>query len=319
MSKPSSLGMVNQRASYLCDSQTPISLLYRGSLSSCNYDCDYCPFAKTYNTREQLKQDASELERFVDWVSDYADDVSVLFTPWGEGLVRKHYQQAMIRLSHLSHVQTVAIQTNLCINTQWLALANISRVALWATYHPSQVSLSQFVARCVQLDDMGVKLSVGMVAIKTDFEQIKGLRHALPTHIPMWLNAYDRRTADYYDASELAWLLDIDAHFLQSVSPAPSLSAPCKTGVSVFSVNRDGRVKRCHFVPDDERHHLGNLYDGSFMRYLTQVKAKKITTLPCPMACCDCFIGYVHRPDLAVHTAYGGGRLARVPSITKAQ
>ena len=45
-----------------------ISILYRGPLSSCNYACGYCPFAKRRETREELAADARALGRFVDWV-----------------------------------------------------------------------------------------------------------------------------------------------------------------------------------------------------------------------------------------------------------
>ena len=30
------------------------SILYRGPLASCNYDCPYCPFAKRRDSRAQL-------------------------------------------------------------------------------------------------------------------------------------------------------------------------------------------------------------------------------------------------------------------------
>ena len=76
------------------------NVLYRGPLTSCNYACAYCPFAKTANTREELGADAIVLDRFVGWVAEQSDRrVGVLFTPWGEALVHRHYQQAMLRLA----------------------------------------------------------------------------------------------------------------------------------------------------------------------------------------------------------------------------
>ena len=47
--------------------------------------------------------------------------LSVLFTPWGEGLTRSWYRDAMVALSHLPHVDRVAIQTNLAARVDWLA------------------------------------------------------------------------------------------------------------------------------------------------------------------------------------------------------
>ncbi len=46
-----------------------LSILYRGPLSSCNYGCDYCPFAKHHETATELARDRRALERFTDWVA----------------------------------------------------------------------------------------------------------------------------------------------------------------------------------------------------------------------------------------------------------
>lgn len=279
-----------------------LSLLYRGRLSSCNYDCSYCPFAKTRDSRATLQRDAADLARFVDWVSHREHDVSILFTPWGEGLVRRHYRDAMTRLSHLPHVRRVAIQTNLCIGMRWLDDVDPRSFALWCTWHPSEVSLEAFVARCRKLHQRGIRFSVGMVALHDLFDDIDRLRAALPDDVPLWLNAYDVRPPDYYDDAAVARLSRIDPHFRWSLSPPPSFGAPCATGTRVLSVNGDGDVRRCHFVAEP----LGNLYDGSF--------EPRLGPRPCPNRVCDCFIGYVHREDLPFATDYSGGQLERVPA-----
>ena len=91
-----------------------LRILYRGPLSSCNYDCHYCPFAKRHETAEELRRDREALERFVTWAADQNDlKLSILFTPWGEALTRRWYQQALSELSQLPQIEKVAIQTNL--------------------------------------------------------------------------------------------------------------------------------------------------------------------------------------------------------------
>ncbi len=283
------------------DAPTALSLLYRGRLSSCNYDCAYCPFAKTRDSRTTLQRDATDLARFVDWATQQTTTLSVLFTPWGEGLVRKHYREAMIALSHLPQMRRVAIQTNLCIGTRWLDRVDTRAFALWCTYHPSQVSLSTFVGRCLDLRRRGIRFSVGMVALRELLDEIEVMRAALPADVPMWLNAYDQRTPDYYEVADVARLTAIDPHFGYSLAPAPSKGAACATGESVLSVDGDGNVQRCHFVSEA----LGNLYDGSF--------AVRLGPRPCPNRVCDCFIGYVHRKDLPFARDYADGQLERVP------
>ena len=47
-----------------------LSILYRGPLSSCNYGCEYCPFAKHSETAAEHKEDERALNRFVSWVSN---------------------------------------------------------------------------------------------------------------------------------------------------------------------------------------------------------------------------------------------------------
>lgn len=278
-----------------------LSVLYRGRLSSCNYDCGYCPFAKTYDDRETLRRDAEELARFVSWAERARHPLSVLFTPWGEGLVRRHYRDAMVRLSRLPHLRRVAIQTNLCVGLRWLDEADLDALALWCTYHPDQVSRDAFLGRCRELDRRGVRYSVGMVAMREHLDEIEAMRAGLPAHVPLWLNAYDERPPGYYSTAEVERLALIDPHFRYNLDPAPSLGAPCWTGENVISVDGNGEVRRCHFVSE----RLGNLYDGSF--------AAGLRERACPNACCDCYIGYVHRKDLPFQAEFGRGLLERIP------
>ena len=80
-----------------------LSILYRGPLSSCNYACGYCPFAKRRESAAELETDRAALGRFLDWVEarPAADRLGVLFTPWGEALTRRWYRDALVRLTGL--------------------------------------------------------------------------------------------------------------------------------------------------------------------------------------------------------------------------
>ena len=59
-----------------------LSILYRGPLSSCNYGCAYCPFAKHAETAAELDADRRALERFTDWVSRRGDDRIPKWSRW---------------------------------------------------------------------------------------------------------------------------------------------------------------------------------------------------------------------------------------------
>ena len=169
-----------------------LSILYRGPLSSCNYACDYCPFAKRKETRQELAHDRERLERFLVWCEQRAQPLSVLFTPWGEALIRPWYQAALQRLTRLPHVQRAAIQTNLSCPLEWVEGCDKTRLALWATYHPTQSTRPKFLQKCRELRDRGVRFSVGTVGLREHLDEIQALRRELPPEVYLWVNAYKR-------------------------------------------------------------------------------------------------------------------------------
>lgn len=278
-----------------------LTLLYRGSLTSCNYSCSYCPFAKRRDTRETLARDAAEVARFTAWAAAQQRPLRVLFTPWGEALVRRHYREAMLALAALPNVSQVAVQTNLAGPLSWLAAAPAGKVSLWCTYHPGQTTLQRFTERCARVAAMGVRLSAGIVASRAHFDDIRALKAALPPEVPLWLNAYDPRGPGYYTADDLQWLEAVDPWFHLNHSPPPSRGAPCRAGHELLSVDGSGELRRCHFVPT----RLGNLYEDDLDGLLQERR--------CPRFRCECFIGYAHRRDLPIHEAFGDGVLARAP------
>lgn len=276
-----------------------LTILYRGPLASCDYDCPYCPFAKRRDSREQLRADRAALERFSHWVTESGDRLSILFTPWGEGLVRSWYRRALVELSHLPRVRRVAIQTNLSCRTDWLADADPDTLALWCTYHPGQTPYERFTAKCADLVHKGIRFSVGVVGFPDHLAAARRLRADLPEHVYLWVNAPEGHQLS--DAEAAAWS-EIDPLFDYSLHPHRSAGMPCRTGGSVISVDGDGTVRRCHFV----RTELGNLYDGSYRAALG--------ARPCPLAVCDCHIGYVHLETLPLYDVFAGGVLERIPA-----
>ena len=276
-------------------------VLYRGPLASCNYDCPYCPFAKRVDPPELLRADRADLLRFADWAAATADRrLSVLFTPWGEGLTRSWYRDTIVRLSHVPHIARVAIQTNLAARVDWLTRADSRVAALWATYHPGQVPRDRFLGRCRELDTLGVRYSVGVVGLPEHHADAVALRAALPPSVYLWVNAADGHT--YTEDDERRWT-DLDPHFGDSVRPHLSLGRPCHAGETAISVLGDGTVRRCHFIPAP----IGNLYDGTWRAALR------------PRACsnpiCDCHIGYVHLKPLGLRDVYADGLLERIPAV----
>jgi MoaA/NifB/PqqE/SkfB family radical SAM enzyme len=279
-----------------------LSILYRGPLSSCNYGCWYCPFAKHHESAEELAADRAALERFVAWVeSRQTDTISVLFTPWGEALIRSWYQDAIVHLSRLAQVQKVAIQTNLSCKLDWISSCDKARMALWTTFHPGETTRERFLKQCRELDERQIRYSVGVVGLKEHRAQIESLRRELRPEVYVWINAY-KDQANYYDEQTSARFAEIDPLFPINNRNHASFGKDCRTGSSVISVDGEGTVRRCHFI----REPLGNIYEPGF----EQVLRKRA----CTNQTCGCHIGYVHLEELKLYDTFGAGVLERIPS-----
>ncbi|WOO39354.1 STM4011 family radical SAM protein [Rubellicoccus peritrichatus] len=275
-------------------------IYYRGPLGSCNYGCSYCPFSKRTNTLSELKDDFDKLDRFTEWVSVQKYGIRVLFTPWGEALIHPAYQKALIELSHLPHLQEVAIQTNLSGKLDWIANVNPHKMSLWATYHPSETDRSEFLERCFWLRSQGIAFSVGVVGKREHFDEIEALRRMLPDTYYLWVNAFDDDPS-YYTGEEIKRLERYDPLFPVNVKRYPSLGRACYAGETAFTVDGNGDVRRCHFIHKV----IGNIYEDDFSSAL---KPKV-----CTNETCSCHIGYVHLKELQLYERFGNRLAGRIP------
>ncbi|GEM47498.1 STM4011 family radical SAM protein [Deinococcus cellulosilyticus] len=281
-----------------------LSVLYRGALETCNYACTYCPFAKRPETPEKRIQDTESLQQFLDWVKrEQQVQFSVFFTPWGEALPIPRYQQAIMELSHLPHVQKVVMQTNLSSRLSFLQDCQTEKLAFWCTYHPSQVSREKFLQQSRTLLETGVRFSVGVVGRPGHFAEIEALRAALPAEVYLWVNAYHKGHQMYpYTPEQVGFLTGIDPLFEQNTRQYPSRGKACFAGETVITVDEQGDIRRCHFVDQV----LGNIHAPDWQEVLR------------PRACsrrfCDCHIGYVHLKELELYPVFEGGVLERIPA-----
>jgi hypothetical protein len=203
-------------------------------------------------------------------------------------------------LTRLPNIEKVAIQTNLSCRLDWVEECDKSKLALWTTFHPSQVRRSRFVARCLELHARSVRFSVGVVALREHLAEIAALRSDLPPEVYLWLNAYKRRP-DYYDQETLRFLTGIDPLFPINTRSHPSFGKACRAGHSAISVDGDGDVRRCHFI----REPIANIYRPGFEEALRE--------RPCSNATCGCHIGYVHLDELGLYRVFEDGVLERIP------
>lgn len=278
-----------------------LTVLYRGALETCNYACDYCPFAKRKETKQKKIEDIAGLDNFIDWVAKQTDiNFNVFFTPWGEALVFKRYQQALKRLTEMANVNKVIFQTNLSYKLDFLSEINISKVRLWCTFHPTEIARKRFINKTQMLDHYGVKYSVGMVGKPELFDEIKLLRDELHPSTYLWINAYVENNQHYnYNQEEQYFLTSIDPLF--SLNKAyNSFGESCFAGETAITVDEFGDIRRCHFISEV----IGNIFQQDWQSSLQARMCSRLN--------CDCHIGYIFLKEQNFESVFGNQILERI-------
>jgi MoaA/NifB/PqqE/SkfB family radical SAM enzyme len=284
-----------------------LTILYRGSLASCNYGCQYCPFAKRQQSAAELQHDRTSLERFAQWIAEHPDyEFSILVTPWGEALIHSWYQQTLAHLSHLPNVRKVAIQTNLSCTLDWTEQAHPDRLALWTTFHPDWSNQEHFLEKCRILQQQGIRFSVGVVGFARFRDAIAQLRQRLPQEVYLWINAV-KPELPQLDLQDRAFFQSIDPLYEINTHHYPSFGKACRAGQSAISVDGEGTIRRCHFI----REPIGNIYDSNFEETLKE--------RPCPNETCHCHIGYINLEYLELEKIFASGLLERIPHPSVSQ
>lgn len=282
--------------------QTQLTVLYRGALETCNYACGYCPFAKRKQTAEKKQQDIAGLANFINWITHHPQiKFTLFFTPWGEALVFKRYQQALASLVLLNNVDKIIIQTNLSSKLDFLKNINTEKLRVWCTYHPSETTLEYFLEKTQELDQYAVTYSVGVVGQPKIFEEIKRIRNRLNPKTYLWINAYVVNNRPYpYTTEQQDFLNYVDPLFSLNKS-YDSLDSACITGKKAITIDEFGNIRRCHFIKTI----LANINQPDWQN--------KLITTPCTNHYCDCHIGYVFLESFKAKTFFGEHALERIP------
>ncbi|MDR1203004.1 MAG: STM4011 family radical SAM protein [Tannerellaceae bacterium] len=282
------------------------NIYFRGSLRSCNYQCSYCSFGKKIGeTDKERDQQAHSL--FYDNIAQWIDPLRIMLIPYGEGLIHTYYQEAMIRLSLLSHVEGISCQTNLSFQPSSFIKriqahhATIAKIKLWASFHPEMTSIDTFIEKVHQLYYAGIELCVGVVGSRRNKDTIAVLRQKLDKRIYLFINAL-QGGSDLLHTDDISFFTSIDPFFLSDYKNAKADISRCSGGRDTIFVNHKGNVHPCPRNPVK----IGDITDReSFVKPV------------CPRERCDCYIGYSNLPDTRLSRMMGKGILFRIPEKRK--
>lgn len=281
-------------------------VLFRTRLEWCNYTCGYCPWNATARRlpAEAFREDEARLARLLDRIADLAQEVEFFITPKAEYLVLPYWRAAVARLIALPQVQRVTVQTNLSFDVEeFLQTVNPRKLALWTTYHPTEMSEEERAAlpdKWRFLKEGGIPFSVGIVGTRTNLSHLQALRRRLDPDIYLWVNAYQREP-NYYRPEDLEAIRTIDPYFDLNNQYFPSRGRPCDAGHQAVYLDDEGNLRRCFFVGEV----IGNLFVDGWRRLPEAT--------PCPQPTCHCYVGQMHIVELGFREIYGENLAARIP------
>lgn len=287
-----------------------MTVLYRGILKSCNYSCTYCPFSKHGMHDGELEKDRRQWVAFVRRLiaeGEAAGYHALLVTPYGEALLHPWYWEGLAQLSVLPWTKAVGAQTNLSFPVDaslQLFEKNggiLSKLRLWATFHPQMTTIGQFAQTCRQLAALGIRLCAGAVGVPEHLALLQQLREALPDEVYLWINRMDGLGRDY-TAKEKQIFSKIDPYFYRELLPHPADVSQCRLRL---------------FAEGDGRRRLCNLSQPWKAEALPEAGQEEIQKR-CTRKRCSCYLAYGGRSNLVNQMLFGPWPLFRIPRRPKA-
>ena len=279
-------------------------IYYRGKLNSCNYTCSYCPFGKKSHLTATT-QDEQAWNRFITAIEQWKGGPLQLFIiPYGEALIHRYYRKGIIHLAALPQVAGISCQTNLSFSAdEWLdefpaTPALISKIKIWASFHPEMTSVESFVRRLHTLYNAGIQVCAGAVGNPMAKSVLSDLRNALLPDIYLFINAMQGLKSPL-SVEDIRFFTQLDNLFEYDLKNASAQWTICSGGRSSCFIDWKGDIFAC----PRSQVKIGNFYQNQMLAPL----------LPCRRKVCDCYIAFSNLTNHPLHRIMGAGAFWRIP------
>ena len=279
-------------------------IYYRGKLNSCNYTCSYCPFGKKSHLTATT-QDEQAWNRFITAIEQWQGGPLQLFIiPYGEALIHRYYRKGIIHLAALPQVAGISCQTNLSFSAdEWLDEFSatptlISKIKIWASFHPEMTSVESFVRRLHTLYNAGIQVCAGAVGNPMAKSVLSDLRNALLPDIYLFINAMQGLKSPL-SVEDIRFFTQLDNLFEYDLKNASAQWDICSGGRSSCFIDWKGDIFGC----PRSQVKIGNLYQNQILDLL----------LPCRRKVCDCYIAFSNLTNHPLHRIMGAGAFWRIP------
>ena len=293
------------------------TIIYRGSIKSCNYHCSYCPFSKHPASVREQERDREQWFSFVRRIAEQGERQkigAILVAPYGEALIHPWYWEGLAALSALPWMDAVGAQTNLSFLIEealerFAAAGGVGeKLRLWATFHPEMTDAAGFAARCGTLVKRGIAVCAGAVGVPGGSGTagvLRELRRLLPEECYFWINRMDGM-ARAYTEEETRLFSELDPYFYRELLCHPADPSEC---AGRLMAEGDGRLRTCNISPVQA------------VRWRT-AHAGKGEPLSLPPVCtrrrCSCYLAYGGRDNLVSQLLFGPYPVFRSPRRPRA-
>lgn len=255
---------------------------------ACNYDCSYCIQSPAYR---RGRPEREQLERAITAFSALPGAWEIKCSG-GEAFAHPLFLDVVVPglMSRTQH--SISVLTNFSASRDDLArFADVTagRLAVFsASLHLEFVAVAEFVEKATWFRRQvapDVRLVVNQVVLPGREAEAERCRAAVEGAGLRWFPQLYKTgggVADYPDDRALRALIG-DAPNPREANVAPSyFGRMCWAGVDYFTVDKDGTAWSCRTAKRHKAGRLGNLYDGSVVRWTEPSR--------CPYRICPCTV-----------------------------
>lgn len=259
---------------------------------ACNYDCSYCIQSPTYR---RGRPDREQLERAVRALAELPGSWEIKCSG-GEAFAHPLFLDVVVPGLMQRTAHRISVLTNFSASRDELArFVSLTRgrlVVFSASLHLEFAEVDAFVEKArwfVAEADPGLRFVVNQVVLPGREAEAQLCKDRVGAAQLRWFPQLYKTgggIAEYGDAPD-----EVDAlRALIGDSPGPRDAnvAPsyhgraCWAGVDYFTVDKDGTAWSCRTAKRHKAGQLGNLYDGTVLRWTTPS--------PCPYRICPCTV-----------------------------
>lgn len=269
-----------------------VRIWYVSAQRLCNFRCTYCVSVNDYaksNKADWPDEDQERFDRIVDWIAGRPFRIGIRLATLGEPFASRPFLAKAAWLTTRSNIDFVELLTNGSLLNRRLEQldreGDVTKISLWATYHPTEISLSRFIdSVSFAQERYGCFTVVNGLLFPDNEESIAELKHAateaglrfnldlgydpltphgvhtrLDDMVPILRDQPEDGIARAIRLGAAAELLELNVAAMRDLR-----GALCRAGHNYFYIGIRGDVYRCSRYQALGKDRLGNVLDDSF-------------------------------------------------------